>query len=197
LVLNKKGVYKVNNKWVYGIAAVISAGVLITAGAFLSTEEEGAEEDASQLSNGEKEENEPILSTEEDSEEDLIDFESIESGFYPVRRVNETEILFINDPEDYNESFRGIRNETDIDFEESTVLAVVLGVRPTGGYSIEIEEIIEKEDKLVIKAIETRPGESCRVTMAQTYPYHVVSVEKMDEEPEMELDLTVEIRECD
>ena len=171
LSLNKKGVYKVNNKWVYGIAAVISAGILVTAGAFLSTEE--------------------------GSEEDLIDFEYIESGFYPVRRVDETEILFINDPEDYNESFKGIPGEAEVDFEENTVLAVVLGVRPTGGYSIEIEKIIEKEDKLVLKAIETRPGESCRVTMAQTYPYQVVSVEKMDEEPEMEIDLTVEIRECD
>ena len=169
--MNKKGVYKVNNKWVYRIAVVISAGVLVTAGAFLSNEE--------------------------DSEEDLIDFESIESGSYPVRRVDETEILFIDDPEDYNESFRGIPEEAEVDFEENTVLAVVLGVRPTGGYSIEIEKIVEKEDKLVIKAIETRPGESCRVTMAQTYPYQVVSVEKMDEEPEMEIDLTVEIRECD
>ncbi|MFW6196874.1 MAG: protease complex subunit PrcB family protein [Thermoplasmatota archaeon] len=159
------------NKWVYGIVGVISVLGLVTVGAFLSIEEE--------------------------SEVDKIEFKPIDPLGVPHQKRVGKEVIFINSEEEYNECIGKIPNDINIDFEEQTVIAVFLGSRRTGGYSVEVKEIIKEEDKLVINAQETRPGESCPVTMAITYPYDAVLVEKMEDEPNVELNISVNVRECD
>jgi len=47
----------------------------------------------------------------------------------------------------------------------------------------------------VIHATETRPGKDCGVIQVLTYPYEVVLVENIEEETEVEIDLTVETRD--
>lgn len=51
---------------------------------------------------------------------------------------------------------------------------------PSGGYSVEIKDILMKDDKLVINAVEQQPGENCLTTMAITQLYHLVTVEQSD-----------------
>lgn len=65
-----------------------------------------------------------------------------------------------------------------IDFSQETVMAALLGTKPSGGYIIEIEEIIPNADAPARVRIEvTVPGGSCGVTGALTSPYHVIKVE--------------------
>ena len=68
----------------------------------------------------------------------------------------------------------------EIDFTENMVIGVGLGNKPSGGYSVEIKDIIIKDDKLVINAVEQQPGQNCGTTMAITQPYHLVTVEQSD-----------------
>ncbi len=67
-----------------------------------------------------------------------------------------------------------------VNFEEEMILAVFMGERTTGGYSIEIVEIVEMDDVIEVLIEETSPGEDDMVTMALTYPEHIVKMEKTE-----------------
>ncbi len=67
-----------------------------------------------------------------------------------------------------------------VNFEEEMILAVFMGERTTGGYSIEIVEIMEKDDVVEVIIGQTSPGEDDMVSMAFTYPEHIVKMEKTE-----------------
>lgn len=63
-----------------------------------------------------------------------------------------------------------------IDFERQAVLAVFMGQRRTGGYSIRVDEVVRDGDVLKV-GVETRsPGADCITTQALTEPYHLVVI---------------------
>ena len=69
-----------------------------------------------------------------------------------------------------------------IDFSRSTVIAVFLGTRSTGGYTIEIKDIAETDDEVTVYVEETSPGPGENVIMAVTQPYHIVKTKKITKE---------------
>ena len=71
-----------------------------------------------------------------------------------------------------------------IDFNNEMIVAVFMGQRNTGGYSIEIVEIIEKANSLEIMIKETSPSLSPGdvVTQAFTQPFHIVKTKRIDKE---------------
>ncbi len=159
------------DKTIYLGIIIVNAAILVTAGAYLPVEDEFKGES--------------------------IDFEVINLGLISNKRTNRTEAFIINSHEEYERIVGRIDNETEINLEENSVLAVLLGQRRTGGYRIEIDEIREKDDRLVIHATETRPGDGCGVIQVLTYPYEAVLIENIEEETEVEINLTVETRDCE
>lgn len=69
-----------------------------------------------------------------------------------------------------------------IDFNKEMVIAVFQGEKSTGGYSIEINRITEKENEIEVSVLETSPGPGCMVTKALTSPYHIVKLAKQIKE---------------
>lgn len=67
-----------------------------------------------------------------------------------------------------------------IDFSNTTVIAVYMGQFNTGGYSIEIREIIDTGFTLVVKVQKTYPGAGCGLIQVITYPRHIVSIDKIN-----------------
>jgi hypothetical protein len=65
-----------------------------------------------------------------------------------------------------------------VDFEKEMVLAVFAGMKNTGGYGITIEKVATKPGKVYVLYRETAPLPDGMVTMAITYPSHVVVVPK-------------------
>ncbi|MFP4206183.1 MAG: protease complex subunit PrcB family protein [Spirochaetaceae bacterium] len=77
----------------------------------------------------------------------------------------------------------------EVDFEQQTLIAVFLGERSTGGYSVEIDTVCRtpeagsessaaaSEAVLHLCYTEYQPAEDAMVTMALTSPYVVVAVE--------------------
>jgi hypothetical protein len=59
------------------------------------------------------------------------------------------------------------------------VIAVFMGTRMSGGYSVKITGV-EQNDKVTVKVKESSPPPDAMVTMALTSPYHVVVVPKSD-----------------
>lgn len=65
-----------------------------------------------------------------------------------------------------------------IDFEKEMVVAVFMGECTSGGYSIEIINIIRTEEEIVVVVEEKEPLPESLRTMALTQPYHVVVVKR-------------------
>ena len=69
-----------------------------------------------------------------------------------------------------------------INFDDEMVIAVFQGSHSTGGYSIEIVEILEKANSLEVTVKETSPSPGSIVTQAFTQPYHIIKTKKVDKE---------------
>ncbi len=67
--------------------------------------------------------------------------------------------------------------ETDIDFDNFTVIAVFDAVQPNGGHSIDITSIIEFETTIFVKIENLQQGDATSVI---TQPYHIVKISKGD-----------------
>ncbi len=65
-------------------------------------------------------------------------------------------------------------------YDDQLYILATYGERPTGGYSVEITEIVEKEDQLEVSVHYTAPEEGEPVTQAITYPYDLVIVEETE-----------------
>lgn len=71
----------------------------------------------------------------------------------------------------------------EVDFGNQVVVAVVMGERSTGGYSIEVDEVLRSEDEnqIQVQFTEKVPGDGCQVTQALTSPYVLATVSVQDE----------------
>lgn len=69
-----------------------------------------------------------------------------------------------------------------VDFATEMVLAVSMGGRPTGGYSIDIDSFYEANGRLYVVVLETSPGSSCATTQAFTAPFVAVKLPRFDGE---------------
>jgi len=65
-----------------------------------------------------------------------------------------------------------------VDFEQFSVVAVFLGERLSGGYTIRVDSLLPGIQETVAKIVETRPGPHCVVTLAITRPYQIVRIPK-------------------
>lgn len=56
-------------------------------------------------------------------------------------------------------------------------MLVTYGEKPTGGYSVDITEIVTAEDQVEVTVHFTEPGEDEMVTQALTYPYDLAMMD--------------------
>ncbi len=125
------------------------------------------------------------------SVEKEIPFETIEKGEYSHYSENHagnksSGYFVLNDKESWEKFYVDLRGSPTIDlavppvdFSASTVIAVVMGQKSTGGYSIEITKIVEGGTNLLAYVNETSPGRGALVTEALTQPYHIVKTQKI------------------
>lgn len=67
-----------------------------------------------------------------------------------------------------------------VDFEREMVLTVNMGMRRSGGYSVEIVEVSRKSGRIRVQVEETVPKPGSMVIMALTAPFHYVAVPRHD-----------------
>lgn len=75
----------------------------------------------------------------------------------------------------------------EVDWSRDMVVGAFLGERPSGGFAIEIRDVVARDGRLVVEAIESKPAVDRVVPMVVTHPYHFVRVPKGEGEPELEL----------
>jgi hypothetical protein len=71
------------------------------------------------------------------------------------------------------------RPQPPVDFAKETVVAVFLGMRNTGGYSVQIVAVERQPGGAVVRYRERRPAPDAITAQVITYPFVIVAVPKV------------------
>src|SRR5689334_21222345 len=66
-----------------------------------------------------------------------------------------------------------------VDFKKYDVIAVFIGPKPTGGFSVKIDDVKRGKTDAVVIATLAKPGPGTSTTQAFTYPYAMKAVPKL------------------
>lgn len=69
-----------------------------------------------------------------------------------------------------------------VDFSSETVVAVMMGLRPSGGYTIEIKDLTSTSSTIRAEVALTVPGKSCPLPYVLTSPFHIIKVNAVTSE---------------
>jgi hypothetical protein len=133
--------------------------------------------------------------TDEEVVEANIDIKTLSQGVYSG--YNESGGLII----DNENNFKTLWAQTtggqapDVDFDSKVVLAAFAGDKPTGGYSIQISEVVLDDEKITANITLITPGRNCAVASSITNPYHIISIDK--QEMPIEFVSYDEVEDCD
>lgn len=84
----------------------------------------------------------------------------------------------IRNQDDFKAYYLGLNEEKmpEIDFKKSIVLILNMGLKNTGGYSIEPDKLFQDADKLILTIKENSAKKDELVTMALTKPICIVKI---------------------
>jgi hypothetical protein len=68
----------------------------------------------------------------------------------------------------------------EIDFSREMLIVVAMGQASTGGFSIMVDGVYERDNKLEVVVKSEGPGRNCMTTQALTQPVDIVRVPKSD-----------------
>jgi hypothetical protein len=120
------------------------------------------------------------------SESRQMEFKTVEKGCFSRHR-SAAHYVIQNEDEwtnvwNHHDVSMPQRSPPEVNFSETTIIAVFMGEFNTGGYGIETNSILNMNHSVVVKIEKTYPGKGCGVTEAFTYPYHIVKTGKIDKE---------------
>jgi len=103
-----------------------------------------------------------------------ISYQVLAQGDYNGKKTQSYQA--IDNHEELNQLYKQIKDDLipNVDFAKSRVIALYLGEKNTGGYSIGIENIRKENGKIIVKVRKTYPQGA--VTMAFTQPYLIAKI---------------------
>lgn len=115
------------------------------------------------------------------SKKQIISFTEVMKGGHSNIEVAQS--FVIKDQASLNNVFASINQTREpklsipsIDFESEMLIALFMGMKNSGGYSVKIDSIISKPKELVVFVKETKP--KGRTTMVMTQPYYIAKIKK-------------------
>jgi hypothetical protein len=67
-----------------------------------------------------------------------------------------------------------------VDFANELVIAVASGQQRTGGFTIAVDRVTQKESELTVQVVETSPDPNCMTTSELTQPVDVVAIPRVE-----------------
>lgn len=104
---------------------------------------------------------------------------SFETSSEPLPNINVMKQVVIRTEQEWKDI---MGSPSQINFAKKTALLVAMGQRMTGGYSIEILSVIQKEGKINVSADMISPGKNCITTQVVNYPSMLILIPKTDKE---------------
>ena len=76
-----------------------------------------------------------------------------------------------------------------VDFTRFTMVVAALGTRPTGGYTVSIQNARREGSMVIVSVLEVRPhGKGCTVTDSLTYPIAIALIPQTDRAVRFEIE---------
>lgn len=111
----------------------------------------------------------------------LILFETVENETYGAHEEKKDYVIYNQTEWEalWNISFGwgDLPPLPNVNFSISTIIGVYFGIKPSGGYSIQISSIIDTENAVIIYIREKEPHGI--VSAVLTHPFHIVKTEKL------------------
>jgi len=130
---------------------------------------------------------------------DKLAFKPLKNGdVIDIGVTQPTAYIFTNE-QDWNNFWQKQQNAgptPSADFSRETFIAVIDTMQPTGGYTININQITQNNGQLEIQGVRTKPGASCMTTMVMTQPYTIVRTGKLDTKGAPLLEVTTQEQNC-
>lgn len=67
-----------------------------------------------------------------------------------------------------------------VGFDTNVIIGIFSGEKPTAGFSIEVQKVMEKDGEIIVYIQETSPPQDSFQAQIITEPYHVIQIPKMD-----------------
>ncbi len=90
-------------------------------------------------------------------------------NFYEILSEPKEIKMLLND-----EKLKGKISANDV--QQSNFIVLNMGEKPTGGYTITVDSVIETDKNIVIKVKELNPEPGAMLTQNITYPYTIVKI---------------------
>lgn len=102
--------------------------------------------------------------------------------------------MVLQTEEDYHHELlkRSSEPYVTIDFSQELVVLIDMGLKPSGGYSIEFD-LTEQEDVITMHVTYIFPGDTCGVTLAFTNPYQFI---RLNTQKNVIFNETVKVEQC-
>lgn len=117
------------------------------------------------------------------AEYEPVSFEPVEEVNSLVSGIEDRRRLVIDEGEEWTEFWAELNailtptpDAPAIDFDSRVVITATMGLQPTGGYAIRVEEVSRMGDELRVVVVETSPGVGCITTQAFTAPATAITV---------------------
>jgi len=103
-----------------------------------------------------------------------IFYQVLSQGDYNGKKTQSYQV--IDNHQELNKLYKQIKDDLvpNVDFARSRIIALYLGEKNTGGYSIGIENIRKENGKIIVKIKKTYPQGA--VTLAFTQPYLIAKI---------------------
>lgn len=112
-----------------------------------------------------------------------INFQTIIDGITTESRFTSQEFS-INTKEEWSNLWKQISTSeemnTDVNFEQETLIALFMGEQPSGGYALKVTQVVETDDTIQIYTDMISPGLGCNTVQMMTSPYTVISLSKTE-----------------
>ncbi|MFK7894043.1 MAG: protease complex subunit PrcB family protein [Granulosicoccus sp.] len=125
-------------------------------------------------------------SEQQDGFGDSVNFTVLAAGSYFDHNASTAKRIEIyRDPDALNNAIAQFNNslsEVTTDFGSNQAVLFTLGNRPTGGYSIQAESVLDFGDHIRLTVLTTvYHGNECVTTQAETHPYQVLEISSRKE----------------
>lgn len=107
-----------------------------------------------------------------------VEYKILESGQYGPYIDSGKQFIVINSASQLKNEFRKypVNSIPDVDFRKSVVVLINMGAKPSTGYEVDVETIIDNNEKVTITATFSNLGSNCVVAAVMTNPYIFIEV---------------------
>jgi hypothetical protein len=117
-----------------------------------------------------------IYTTEKDLNGEWTKRESPKNSRYQIITSKNKEELLAEWHLDKNRAY--YKELKKLELKEKVLILAYLGEMPTGGYKIQIDKVIKRDEKILIKVKYVSPPADAMVTMVITYPFDLVLIDR-------------------